>query len=126
LQRREIPELDWCGIRSNCCLRKAESATEGNTERLRQLSRKTQNNRDFGVEPSGDAALRPVDAREMIARQQVIELFRLQIHRLGDGCQIVDWQISSHARNKTRNLDAPGSNLSKPPTAIKMSSLSSA
>jgi len=107
LQRHEIPELDRCSITSSRCLRKTESATERNAERLRQLSGKTQDNRDFSVEASGDTPFRPVDAWEMITRQQVIELFRLQIHRLGDGCQIVDWQISSHARNKTPNVDAP-------------------
>jgi hypothetical protein len=121
LERHEIPELDRRRIEPDSRLGEMKSATDRNAERLRQFPRQAKDDRDVGTEASGDATFRSVDARNLITRQQVVELFRLQIHCLGNGRQIIDWQISSHARNKTRRF-IPNPEPDRTATAIKMSS----
>jgi hypothetical protein len=123
LERHKLPKLNRCGTGFDRRLGEMQSAPDRNMERLRQFPRKAQDNRDVGAETPGDATFCPVDARDLIARQQVVKLLWLEIHGLGNGRQIIDWQTSSWARNKRRGARSHLQH-SKPRPDTKMSSLS--
>ena len=73
-QLRESSELDLLRPMFDDGLRKPEHIREGNVQSGRKFSRETHDSCHVGRNSSGNAASLPLDSRQVVARQKIVEL----------------------------------------------------